>query len=109
MYFMSLFHYRTVFDHPVLKELLHDIQLTPGVRYSILSLKSIPQCFASWQPDIRIHQVITENTNDQASKEDISLIERTPFLWRELFRLTLFHMDHSRQCSPHYTPLVPTY
>ena len=86
---MSLFHHRTVFDYPIFKELLHRIQLTAGVRHSILSLKSIPQRFASWQPDIGIHQVFTENTNDQASKEGISLIERTPFLWSELFRLTL--------------------
>ena len=80
MYFMSLFHHRTVFNHPIFKKLLHRIQLTAGVRYSILSLKSIPQRFASWQPDIRIHQVFSENTNDAASKEVISLIECTPFL-----------------------------
>ena len=98
MYFMSLFHYRTVFDHPIVKELLHRIQLTAGIRQSILSLKSIPQFFASWQQNIRIHQVFSEDTNDAASKEGINLIERTPFLWSELFRLTLFYMDHYRYC-----------
>jgi hypothetical protein len=50
MYFMSLFHHRTVFDHPIFKKLFHHIQLTADVRRSILSLKSIPQRFASWQP-----------------------------------------------------------
>src|SRR6185312_8614526 len=100
MYFMSLFHYRTVFDHPIVKELLHHIQLTAGIRHSILSLKSISQRFASWQLDIRIHQVFSENTNDAASKEGISLIEHTPFLWSERFRLTLFYMHHSQHCQP---------
>jgi hypothetical protein len=71
MYLMGLFYHRTVFNHPVVKELFHDIQLAAGIRNSILSLKSIPHFLAIREPDICIHKVFSENTYDAASKNAI--------------------------------------
>jgi hypothetical protein len=52
---MGLFYYGMVFNHPVVKELFHDIQLIASIRNSILSLKSIPYILAIHEPDICIH------------------------------------------------------
>jgi hypothetical protein len=40
LYLMSLFYYRTVIDHLVMK-LLHDIQLRTSIRHSIFGLECI--------------------------------------------------------------------
>jgi hypothetical protein len=97
MYFMGLFYYRTVFNHPIVKELLHCIQLTAGIRNSILSLKSMPNLLAIREPDICIHKVFSKNTDNAASEKVIGTIECTPFLWSELFGLPLCYM-HKVHC-----------
>jgi hypothetical protein len=45
MYFMGLFHHRTVFNNPIVEELFHYIQLTAGIRSPIPSLRSLPNTF----------------------------------------------------------------
>jgi hypothetical protein len=92
MYLMGLFYNRTIFNHPIVKELFHDIQLTVGIRNSILSLKSIPHFLTIREPDICIHKVFIKNTYDAALEKVIGSIERTPFLWSELFGLPLCYM-----------------
>ena len=64
---MSMFYHITVFNHPIVKELFHDIQLTAGIKNSILSLKSIRHILASREPDICIYKIFYKNTNDVAS------------------------------------------
>jgi hypothetical protein len=66
-----------------------------------LSLKSS-------EPDICIHNVFSKNTYDAASKKVVGSIERTPFLWSELFGLPLCYMHQVHHHQPQYKPLTPT-
>jgi hypothetical protein len=94
---MGLLYYRTIFNHFVVIELFHDIQLTTSIRNPKLSLKRIPNFFATWQQKLRVHKVFSENTQDGTTKQVIDCLESLLLLWRKLFGL-----------QPIHNPLLPT-
>ena len=108
MYFMSLFYHRTVFNHPVVQKLLHDVQLTASIRNSILSLKSIPHLFASRETDICVQKIFSKHAYETASEEVIESFESTLLLWSVLTRIPLCQIHHAHYRKPQYSPFTPT-
>src|SRR6266508_6446904 len=103
---MSLFYYRTVINHFVVMELLHDVQLTTCIRDPKLGLKCLPHFLASKQVHICIHKVLTKNANHGAPKEVISSLERTILIRGErTYRLAKRNMTdiHDRQPKNHFS------
>src|SRR6266508_3182372 len=74
---MSLFYYKTIINHSVVMELLHDIQFTACIRDPKLGLKCLPQFLASEQVHICIHKVLTKNVNHGTPKEVVSSLEHS--------------------------------
>jgi hypothetical protein len=66
---MSLFHYRSVLNHLVVIQLLHEIRFATSVSYSKLSNKCIPQLFPCRKDDIAFLEFCIQCANYCSSKE----------------------------------------
>src|SRR6266498_2686917 len=102
---MSLFYYKTVINHFVVMELLHDVQLTACIRDPKLGLKCLPHFLTSEQVHICIHKLLTKNANHGAPKEIISSLERIILIRGErTYRLAKRNMIdiHGHQPKDHF-------
>jgi hypothetical protein len=79
---MSLFHYRSVLNHVVVIQLLHEIQLATNVSNSKLSKKCIPQLFPCRKDDIAFLEFCINCANYCSSKEVVFSLKLSLILRR---------------------------
>ena len=72
---MSLLNHGALFNHPVIIELLHDVQLSASIRDPKLGLECIPHIFSIINSRISINYVLTKNTQESSLKQSIHFLK----------------------------------